>query len=367
MGRYVSGADRQEDACGGAEVLYAFYDLGVAPVTFDFLWFLAGADLERRRRGLASVHAVIVPGRRHGLRKETPELESVLDATARRARIFTVLLPACTLLPSLSGVTIAGSRAQAEGLVKAANGAVFPTRYEPALPIYPGPREPLRAAREEGVQVAVLRAATADLRSVDAWLAANRCDGPVVSVTLRGYGYVPARNSNIAAWAAFAHGLHGSRFSVVIVPDSQQCFTGVPAELDGLPIFSEAALALGLRMALYERAYLNLGVNNGPMGLCWLNERTRYITFKILNDGAPQTTAEYMAFLGFETGRSLPFATEWQRWVWAEDDLPIIQAAFEEMAARIDRASDRSGPGLVPCEAGEGDHAQHGGGGGDAS
>jgi len=44
------------------EVLFGFYDLQVAPVTFDFLWFLAAADLERRRLGLKSVHVVIVPG-----------------------------------------------------------------------------------------------------------------------------------------------------------------------------------------------------------------------------------------------------------------------------------------------------------------
>jgi hypothetical protein len=338
LGQSVSRSAQPEEARSCPEVLYAFYDLGVAPVTFDFLWFLVGAELERRRRELTSVHAVIVPGPRRGLRKETPELERALDVTTRRARIFNMLVPACTLLPSVSGVTVAGSRAEADRLVRSAGGAVFPARYEPALPIYPGPQEPLRAAREERTQVAVLRATAADLRAVEAWTAARGCDRRVVSITLRGYSYVPGRNSNIAAWAAFARGLHGTGFSIVIVPDSEQCFTGVPAELRGLPIFSEAAVAVGLRMALYQRAYLNLGVNNGPMGLCWLNEQTRYITFKILNDGALQTRAEYMELLGFETGRSLPFATEWQRWVWAEDELPIIQDAFNDMVARLERA-----------------------------
>ena len=33
------------------DVLFAFYDLQVAPVTFDFLWFLAAADLRRRHLG----------------------------------------------------------------------------------------------------------------------------------------------------------------------------------------------------------------------------------------------------------------------------------------------------------------------------
>lgn len=342
VGRSAGLASRNKNAHHCSETLYAFYDLGVAPVTYDFLWFLVGAELERRRRDLASVHAVIVPGPRGGLRKETPELERSLDVTTRRARVFSVLVPSCSLLPSLCGVTVAGSRARAAQLVNTAEGAVFPARYEPALPTYPGPQEPLRAAREGRAPVAALRAAPADLRAVASWLATHGCNRRVVTITLRAYDYVPARNSNIPAWAAFARGLDTTRFSAVIVPDSEQCFTGIPAELRGLRIFSEAALAPGLRMALYQSAYLNLGVNNGPMGLCWLNAETRYITFKILNDAAPQTSADYMKFLGFEIGGSLPFATPWQRWVWAEDELPIIADAFSDMVARIEK--DQAAP-----------------------
>jgi hypothetical protein len=338
IARAAFGPVSQRRPVPQSNILFAFYDLGVAPITFDFLWFLVGAELERRQRGFASVHVVIVPGPREGLRKENPALERALDPTARRARVTTMLVPACMLLPSLSGVTVASSRAQAQELVAVAGDAVFPARYEPALPVYPGPREPLRAAREDGAAVAVLRAAAADLRAVETWLGSHGCQRRVVTITLRGYGYLRGRNSNLSAWAAFARGLDSTRYAVVVVPDTEQCFAGIPAELREFPVFSEAAVALGLRMALYQRAYLNLGVNNGPMGLCWLNRETRYITFKILNDAAQQTSREYMKFLGFEPGRSLPFATEWQRWVWAEDDLPVIRAAFEDMVARLERA-----------------------------
>jgi hypothetical protein len=338
IARAALGPSSQRRLAPQGDILFAFYDLGVAPITFDFLWFLVGAELERRRGGFASVHAVIVPGPREGVRKENPALEQALDPTARRARVTTMLVPACTLLPSLSGVTVASSRAQAQDLAAAAGGALFPARYEPALPIYPGPQEPLRAAREDGAAVAVLRAAAADLRAVDTWLGINGRQRRVVTITLRGYGYLRGRNSNLSAWAAFARSLDSTRYAVVLVPDTEQCVTGIPAELHGLPVFSEAAVSLGLRMALYQRAYVNLGVNNGPMGLCWLNQETRYITFKILNDAAQQTSLEYMKFLGFEPGRSLPFATEWQRWVWDEDELPVIRAAFEDMVARLERA-----------------------------
>jgi hypothetical protein len=335
------GARRARQTLPG-DILYAFYDLGVAPVTYDFLWFLVGAELARERLGLASIHAVIVPGPHEGVRKENPEVEGHMDPAARRARIGTVLVPACALLPSVAGVTVATSRAEAARLLEITGGAVFPARYEPALPSYPGPREALHLARESGRPVGVLRATATDLRAVDAWLAAHGCTRPVITITLRGYDYVPARNSNVAAWAEFAQRLDRTRFSPVIVPDTAQSFGGVPAGFHGLPVFGEATVAVGLRMALYERAYLNLGVNNGPMGLCWLNDRTRYITFKILSEAAAQTTPEYMEFLGFEIGKSLPFATPWQRWVWEEDTLEVIEGAVAEMTSRLDAVGRKS-------------------------
>jgi hypothetical protein len=329
---------------GPSDMLYAFYDLGVAPITFDFLWFLVGAELERQRRGCASIHAVIVPGPHAGLRKENPELEKSLDPPARGARVHAVLAPACALLPSLSGVTVASSRGQAEQLLTLAGAAVFPARYEPGLPCYPGPYEPLRAAREESARVAVLRATAADLRAIDDWLAARRCDRRLVTITLRSYNYAPARNSNIPAWTAFARSLDPDRFAVVFVPDTAQCIGALPPELRDFTVCAEAAMTVGLRMALYQRAYLNLGVNTGPVGLCWLNDQTRYITFKILTDAIPNTTAEYMEFLGFEPGKSLPFATPWQQWIWAEDDFEVIKDAFSAMLMRLESSPDQAQP-----------------------
>ena len=329
---------------GSGGLLYAFYDLAVAPVTFDFLWFLIGADLERRRRGLAAVHVVIVPGALGGLRRENPEYESRVTAAARLARIDSILVPASGLLASVSGVTVASTREQAEQLANAAPSSVFPGRYEPALPIYPGPQEPLRAAREHGDRVALLRASDIDLERVDSWLAAQGCTGRVIAITLRNYGYTPERNSNMAAWAELARRLDRRRYWPVFVPDAEQCLDDTPPELNEFPVFNEAALVLGLRMALYQRAHLNLGVNNGPMGLCWLNERTRYITFKILSNAAPNTSAEYMRLLGFEIGASLPFATPWQAWVWEDDDLAVIERAASAMLDRLDAATASGGP-----------------------
>jgi hypothetical protein len=319
-------------------MLYAFYDLAVAPITFDFLWFLVGAELARQRRGLCSVHAVIVPGRQGGLREEDPQYDQFIDAATRRARIGNILLPACALLPRVAGVTLAASRAEAAQLTAGAGGSVYPERYEPALPSYPDSTGPLRAAREESAAIGVLRAGALELRAIERWLAAQGCGGKVVTLTLRSYGYMSARNSNLPAWLAFARGLDRQRYSPVFVPDTEQCFDGIPPELGVFPVCREAAVNLGLRMALYERAYLNLGVNNGPMGLCWLNERARYITFKMLTDAAPQTTPEYMRHLGYEIGGQLPQAKPWQKFVWEDDTPAVITREFAAMNALLESA-----------------------------
>ncbi len=79
------------------EVLFAFYDLKVAPVTFDFVWFLAAAD---RRSGLKSTHVVIVPGPQKGGRRERDDYNAVIDAEMRQARIHNILVQACRVLPS---------------------------------------------------------------------------------------------------------------------------------------------------------------------------------------------------------------------------------------------------------------------------
>jgi hypothetical protein len=336
-GRALAGGWRR--AAMADDMLYAFYDLGVAPITFDFLWFLVGAELERQRLGLASIHVAIVPGPWAGVRQEDPEYEKIVGPLARQGRVTAMLVPACALLPRLSGVTVASSREQAASLVRLAGDRVFPARYEPALPRYPGPHEPLRAARKERAKIGVLRAAAADLDAVDRWLDSRGARLRPVTITLRSYGYMPDRNSNLGAWTAFARRLNPERFSVVFVPDTNQCLDGIPAALRDFPVFSEAALVLGLRMALYERAFLNLGVNNGPMGLCWLNERSRYVTFKILTETVPQATPEYMRHLGFEIGASLPGAAPWQKWVWESDELSVIEREFAAMAEHLDKAS----------------------------
>jgi len=318
------------------EVLFAFYDLQVAPVTFDFLWFLAAADLERRRLGLKSVHVVIVPGGHDGVRRERDDYELVIDATARQARIQNILIQACRVLPSCGGLTLATSRAEAAFLRSVVAHHVLPVDYELALPVFPGPHSCLQAAHLGQSAIACLRAPAEELRVVDAWAKTHAGSRRMVAITLRRYSYMPARNSNLPAWAAFARGLDASRYCPVFVPDTNDTIEGLPKELRDFVVFPEAAWNVALRMALYERAFINLGVNNGPMGLAWLNARVCYATLKIETADVPQSSLGFIRSFGFEPGKSLPFATPVQEWVWEDDTEEAITKAFERLSQGIE-------------------------------
>lgn len=326
---------------GAARIVFAFYDLQVAPVTFDFLWFLTGAELKRRRLGLDAVHVVIVPGRVGGLRREREDYEDAVDADARAERIGNILLPACSLLPTCAGVTYASSRKHAGYIRSTMASHVYPEGYEPALPVFAGSLECLQGSRQDIPHIPSLRATTENLRNIDRWAGAHAGGRRIVAITLRNYAYMPARNSNMQSWTAFARALDPARFMPVFVPDLEQTLNGQTRDLQGLAVLGEAAWNLGLRMALYERAYISMGVNTGPMGLCWLNARTHYATLKMAPADVPQTSAAFFSALGFEAGRSLPFASPTQELVWEDDTTEAIQRAFARIAARIEGGVNR--------------------------
>ena len=72
------------------------------------------------------------------------------------------------------------------------------------------------------------------------------------------------------------------------------------------------------------------GVNTGPMGLCWLNELTRYATLKMAPSGVPQTELGF--FRGLWEMRNARDENQTLRQRLAEDETKIrdAQAALDE-------------------------------------
>ena len=329
---------RRPPVLADRDVLYAFYDLQVAPISYDAAWFVALADRERRRQGLAAVHFVGVPGKLDGLRAERSAYEAAVDLENRRWRLHHVVIPLFGLLSATAGFTLLPSREAAGELRRAAGARVYPRHYEPALPVGHHPSELIEAARAGEQGLAVLESPVQAQRFVDVWLAPRLRGRRLVTITLRDYAFMTDRNSDTRAWTTFARRLPRDRYLPVFVPDTERTLDPLPDELRDLAVLPEAAWSVPLRLALYERAFLNLGVNNGPFLMGILAARPRLLAFKMVTPTVPQTTEDFMRRLGFEIGGQLSFATPWQRLVWEDDRLEVIEREFLRMVAQIEAA-----------------------------
>jgi len=143
------------------------------------------------------------------------------------------------------------------------------------------------------------------------------------------------RNSNLEAWAEFARSLDPDQYAPIFLLDTDVAMDTPPDAIREFCVFREGPWNLGLRSALYEAAHINLAIVHGPTELLWYNDRCRYVLFvPPVNTG--QSELKTMRANGFVPGESLPFATPFQKWVWEQDDLPVIQREFTRMCDAIE-------------------------------
>jgi hypothetical protein len=184
-----------------------------------------------------------------------------------------------------------------------------------------------------------LKAPEQGLRYVDQWIGRHARGRKLVVVTLRQYAVDVERNSRTDDWVAFLNGLDQSRYFPVIVPDTDHALEE-QGGFGGIAVFNEAAWNLGLRAALYERAYVNMFVNSGPASLCILNPRTCYLLFKITVSGIHLASEETLREMGFEPNTQPSIATSRQRWIWEDDRRDVIEREFAAMVEHLEITSN---------------------------
>ena len=321
------------------DCLYAIYDLNFFPVSFDFCWFLAAAELERQRRGLRSLCVVFIALARPYKHPMPPDHEDHVDEAAMLWRFSNVVLPLTNLLRSCSGAMVMPAKNEASALLRNASH-VWPSGWAnspPAVALTDIYRRVVSELTDRSIALP-LQATPQGMRYVGDW-ANSTCPGArIVTITLRQHrGGAAVRNSNLPNWRALASKLTTEGFRPVFVPDTESAFHA-SNELKAFTIFAEGPWNIELRMALYESAYVNLFVNNGPASLCVLNQSCRYLMFKVTSPSLRLTSPEYLAELGFTEGRSPGFAGPFQRWIWEQDSLAVLEREFRDISQAIDSA-----------------------------
>jgi hypothetical protein len=316
------------------DTLQFVFDLSVAPITFDFVSYLAGAELERRLRGFSGLTLIIVPGGNDGVRTEPEDYDAAVDAAARRSRVRNIILPVLSFLPSVRGYVVCGTRAQASSLVSPDPAHVYPDGWRPSMP-----RQPLKRIVHEhaarGVPVFPMLKATDRARHFVAEFLDREAAGrlPIV-ITLRNYDFSPTRNSRNEDWLAFADRVDRRRYAPIFIHDTETAMRPPPVDLGAHIVCEAATWNLEIRMALYEAAWLNMALMHGPLELAWYNEKSRYVLFISLG-AAEQNSALSVRENGHVVGESLGFAKPTQKIVWKPDSLDRIEREFLAMEAAI--------------------------------
>ncbi|NVO16617.1 MAG: hypothetical protein HXX10_21540 [Rhodoplanes sp.] len=315
------------------DCLQVWWDLSVAPVSMDFAATLAAAEIERRMRGLAGINVMVVLGPFHGVKRETPAHEVADDPETRLWRLRHELIPMLAMLPSVRGFALCADRQQAWSLITDDPARLYPSDYRVFLPRRPDPAAAREHAKHGGTVWPLLAATRHGHALAEEYLTRVAQGRRAVVITLRNSELSPGRNSRIADWVAFADGLDPERYAPVFIHDGAPTLPP-PPELARHPVCEAASRDIELRMGLYERAWLNMGVLSDPLMLAWYNERARYQVFVPV--GADRDiTAKALTDAGHRIGGDIEFARPWQQLVWKPDEIAAIRPAFAVMEARL--------------------------------
>ena len=307
------------------DMLTLVYDTNRSPISFDFCWALAWAELSCRRTGASSFNIAILDIEKD-FRHHAPEGHpDFVDYNELAWRVREIVLPIARLHRQVGRISLVPRDCEKElrdWVLPVSQGDALLTMPHDPTKIY----RDVIAAAAAGIIPQGFSAGDAGARVAD--IALGRNDGrKLVVITIRQSRGGAVRNSDISAWRAFGHTLDPALFRIVVIPDTEQAWTN---DLPKQWVVSEAAFNVELRMALYERAFLNMFVNSGPASLCILSPNTSYLLFKLLSEGERLTTREFVKSLGFEAGKTPPLATSRQRWIWRPDTLSVLQQSFSE-------------------------------------
>ncbi len=323
------------------KTLYCFYDLDLHPISFDIAYFLVASEIERITHSLDKIHVCIVPMKNAAERPVPSDYNLVVDLDSRMWRVENILLQVPHLIQSVKGLTIFGSKDEAL-IFRGFCRNVYPAPINKLQNREPHHVDFFNKILETPSKFFIenkgwgFRASKQAKKYVKEWLK-DRIDGklPVV-ITLRQYQVDPQRNSDENAWCEFADYLIKKNYAPIFIPDTDLASEIPKTKYKNYFVYEAASWSIGLRMAIYEIAYLNMFVNTGPNSLAVLSDNCRYLFFKIIVDDVALTSVNFLEWLGFKIGEQPTFCSEFQKWVWnGYDSFDKLVNEFEKMELKI--------------------------------
>lgn len=324
---------KKENNVASEKVLYAFYDLACNLPTFDCVQFAILAELTREQRQLASIHFVIVSDRSSD--SDAIAISQYHDDNNAQWRVSHIVEQVFSLVESSAGVSTLSFREQANFYLQHANlKQFFPADFNASKKNHAVRQNMLLAPVKNGSSLSVLRANPEAYKLVDKFLDQVAGSKRVIAVTLREYEDQSQRNSSLEEWAKFMEKLDKEKYLPVIVRDTYQSSLSFSDKLATYPTLPLAAIDIHIRVALYDRAFLNMAKTNGAFYLCNFIPNCKSITFIEVDESNPTMSSETWLKSGYEPGKDAFLRdNHHQKIVWDKDTYENIQTAFDHLIA----------------------------------
>jgi hypothetical protein len=309
--------------------LYAFYDLSINLPCYDVTIFCVLAELKRKELGLKHIHFVVVPSRSEqgGHIGST----SYYNRADYQWRIDKILRGCFECITSCAGISVLSHREEADALCKHRHR--FPNDYLPNTRSRVLSTTDLPSNKKTDREFCAFSAPNNAQHLVNDFLNIRLNNRKLIVITLREYGSSTERNSNIKAWAQFIQTLDTKKYYVVIIRDSYNCLSAPIAEFVGLEVdyLHAASLDFTLRVALYQSAYVNMNINNGPIFVQNFIEQCRYINFIWVDDNNPAISTSLFEKSKIQIDEHYQFRQHaLQHLIWKKDEFSNIKYAFEQ-------------------------------------
>ena len=321
-----------------SDELFAVYDLNVQSPSFNLVQFLICAEHYCIKKGYKNYSVVIVPKELNPA-LEWKELTESYGEDAINYRTINLLSSLASLSPRCNGVLSFATRKAARKLTSKAN--VFPEGYGFSTVGGFDNREVTRILLKEGVvcEFAVPKHIPAFM---DKWQFFSSKDTKIVTITIRNSKFDPVRNSNVPEWVRFAEYVESLGYKPIIIPDADQ-----PFDRDGLPPrFTDIGLAatynMSIRLYLYQKAFVNCYVPNGPVIFAIYSTNINYIYMKAWLEGSCISPSNVTDYDWIDPVKLRPYwGNDLQMFNGDVDTFDNIKKHFDEFCVRFNKKYDK--------------------------
>jgi len=302
------------------DILYAVFDLKNNFVSYDFTNFLYLAEQNRIASSKNKLGLIVIPNKSSSNLIVSATHYSASDADWRLDHI---IYPLAHSLPSVCSITLLPSRDFFSQLDINADD-IFPIGYSIDAP----PKQYVY----NDIKVFSLPYLF-DAREIPASIASNyienHCENrlPVV-ITLREYDAQPGRNSNLKSIEQFIAKLD-PKYQPIIVRDTYKTGSRLPGSLASVPSCDAAALDVEVRIALYQKAFVNLAVNTGPSYTFAFIKGCYSIEYRWIDDDIFSISKGVMEQAGFSKDKQpVFFASGKNLLFWGKDTTKNMSESF---------------------------------------